>query len=104
MVVWVGAGLTAVSAGVLVWSGLDTLSARDAYVNAPTESGYNDGVGRELRTNVLIGVTAALGVATAAGALFLTDWSGARRTRSAHVAPFALPHPGGGAAGVIASF
>lgn len=101
---WIGAGLTAVAGGVLVWSGLDTLSARDAYVANPTESGYNDGVGRETRTNVLIGVTATLGVATAVGALLFTDWSGRPRTNVARWAPVGAPHPGGGTVGVIASF
>jgi hypothetical protein len=89
---------------VLVWSGLDTLTARDAYVANPTGPGYEDGVGRELRTNVLIGVTAALGVATVTGALFFTDWTSARRRSASRLQPFALAHPSGGAAGVIASF
>lgn len=71
----VGAGLTAVSAGILVWSGLDVLSARDAYVALPSESAYLDGVGRETRTNVLVGVTAGLAAATLVVALF-TDFGG----------------------------
>lgn len=83
-VFWVGVGLTAVSAGLLVWSGVDTLSARDAYVAAPTEAGYNDGVGRETRTNVFIGTTAALGVATAVVGVFATRW------RSTSEVPYAL--------------
>lgn len=99
-----GAGLTAVSAGVLLWSGVDTLTARDAYVANPTEAGYNDGVGRETRTNVLIGVTAALGVATAVSAIFFTEWSGRTRTSAARVVPVGGPHPGGASVGVIASF
>jgi hypothetical protein len=102
--VWIGAGLTAVSAGVLVWSGVDTLTARDAYVANPTEAGYNDGVGRETRTNVLIGVTAALGVATAVSAALFTEWSGRPRASVSRVLPFGGPHPGGASVGVIASF
>ncbi|MEZ4409556.1 MAG: hypothetical protein R3A52_24250 [Polyangiales bacterium] len=99
-VFWSGLAATAVAGGVLVWSGLDTLSARDAYAQQPTESGYNDGVGRETRTNVLIGVTAALGVATAVVGVFFTEWGGGRSGASAWVAPL----PGGAAAGVVRSF
>lgn len=75
----VGAGLTAVSAGVMIWSGVDVLDARAAYVAAPTRAGYEDGVGRETRTNVLIGVTAALGVGTVVVAFF-TDFGGTPST------------------------
>lgn len=71
----VGAGLTAISAGVLIWSGVDVLAARDAYVAAPTRAGYESGVGAETRTNVLIGVTAALAAGTVVLAIF-TDFGG----------------------------
>ena len=81
----VGAGLTVGVAGALLWSGLDTLSARDAYAAAPTQAGYNDGTSRELRTNALIGVTAVLGVATAVGAAFFTEWGGGRARRTVSV-------------------
>ena len=73
---WVGAGLTAVAGGVLVWSGLDTLSARDDYEDNPTRDGYEDGVDREKRTNILIGATTVLGLATIGIGLFATDWKG----------------------------
>ncbi|RLB48869.1 MAG: hypothetical protein DRJ42_22270 [Deltaproteobacteria bacterium] len=63
---FVGLGATAVVGAVALWSGIDTLSARDAYVDDPTEAGYEDGTGRQARTNALIGVTVGLGVATAA--------------------------------------
>ena len=33
-----------------LWSGLDTLSARDKYVDAPTKDGYDKGVSRQRRT------------------------------------------------------
>ena len=102
MVIAVGAGATAVAAGALLWSGLDTLSARDAYVAAPTEAGYNDGTGRELRTNALVGVTAALGVATVVGAVFFTEWSGRRAPPA--VSFGAGPLSGGAHASLIASF
>lgn len=72
----IGAGLTAVSLGVAIGFGVDMLSARDAYVAAPTETGWRDGVGRELRTNVMIGTTIGLAALTLTMAL-LTDWDGA---------------------------
>jgi len=68
------AAATAVVGGIALWSGLDTLSARDRYVESPTEEGYRDGVSRQKRTNWLIGGTAALGVATLALGLFATRW------------------------------
>jgi tetratricopeptide (TPR) repeat protein len=68
------AAATAIVGGLALWSGLDTLSARDKYEAAPTEAGYNDGAKRERRTNWLIGGTAALGAATAGLGLFVTRW------------------------------
>jgi hypothetical protein len=71
---WIGAGATVVSGSLLLWSGLDTLSARDRYVANPTEPGYRDGVDREHRTNILIGTTVGLGVASALVGWLATDW------------------------------
>ena len=105
VVFWVGLAATAVSGGVLVWSGLDTLSARDAYVQRPSEAGYLDGAGRETRTDVLIATTAVLGVATAVvGALF-TEWSGRGAERAGlRVAPWFGRVDGGAGVGVVGSF
>jgi hypothetical protein len=58
-------GATAVGAGLSLWSGLDTLSARDRYVARPSEMGYQDGIGRQRRTNLLFVSSGLL----AAGAL-----------------------------------
>jgi hypothetical protein len=80
--VFIGAGLTAAIAGVTVWSGLDTVHAHDAYVKAPTAEGWSDGRSKQLRTNILIGSTAAVGVATGLVALFWTQWG----APAAHVA------------------
>jgi len=96
----VGAGLTVVSAGILVWSGLDTLDARDAYVQTPSESGYNDGVSRQTRTNALLGTTVGLGVATAVVGLFFTRW-GARPTAPT---PTLAPTAGGAVLGFARAF
>lgn len=100
-VFWSALGATVVSGAVLVWSAVDTLSARDAYVTAPTESGYLDGVGRETRTNALIATTATLAAATVVTALF-TEWRGARA--ATHTTAGVSPLPGGALLGVIRSF
>jgi hypothetical protein len=68
------AAATVVVGAVALWSGLDTLSARDRYRDNPTQAGYNDGVNRERRTNVLIAGTAVLGAGTLALGLFETKW------------------------------
>jgi hypothetical protein len=71
-----GAVLTAASGGVLIWSGIDTLDAAADYDRMPTREKLNDGRDLELRTNILIGVTAGLGALTLAGLLFAIDWGG----------------------------
>ncbi len=71
----VALGLTAVAGGVLVWSGVDALDGVPAYEAAPTPAGLADGQGRELRTNVLIGVTAGLAVTTLV-LMIVADWGG----------------------------
>jgi hypothetical protein len=77
-VFWVGTGLTVVAGGILTWSGLDTMSARDRFVRDPTRAGFDDGKSRETRTNVLIATTAVLGAATIAVGLFATDFGQAK--------------------------
>ena len=65
--------LALVGLAVTIWSGIDTLNGASEYRANPTHAGYDDGISRELRTNVLIGVTSALGVA-ALISVFFTDW------------------------------
>lgn len=83
------AGAALASGAVLIWSGIDASSRNDDYESyaadlsntdsARARSLYNDVEDAERRTNILIGVTAGLGVA--AGALaFFTRW-GSRETR-----------------------
>lgn len=78
----IGAALTLSAAGALVWSGIDALDGVPAYRAMPTLERLRDGQTRELRTNVLVGVTSALAVATLVLAL-ATDWDGERRDSSA---------------------
>lgn len=77
-----GAILTAAAGGVTIWSGIDATNnpGKDAVtagcVGQGTEcSLYQDGLAAEMRTNVLIGVTAGLGATTLVLAI-LTDWDG----------------------------
>ncbi len=71
----VAGALTVISGGVLIWSGIDTLDGVPIYEAHPTEANLAVGQARELRTNVLIGVTSAL-AATSVILAALTDWSG----------------------------
>ncbi len=66
-------GLALVGLAITIWSGIDTLNGAAEYRANPTHAGYDDGISRELRTNVLIGVTSALGIA-ALISVFFTDW------------------------------
>jgi hypothetical protein len=79
---WFGAaaGLTVVMGAVTVWSGTDVLAKNQDYEDDPTKARYDDGHSAEIRTNALIGVTAALGVTTIVLAIF-TDWKGQRKKR-----------------------
>jgi hypothetical protein len=86
-VFWVGVGLTAVATGVTIWSGLDTQSnpgpdkVREACnATPPTDCNtlYDQGRSKQTRTNVLLGVTGGLGVATAVIGAFFTDFGGAK--------------------------
>ena len=73
------AGVTVAVVALTLWSGLDMLSVRDDYRDDPTKERYDDGIARQTRTNVLIGVSVGLAALTAGlGALF-TDWSGEER-------------------------
>lgn len=87
VVFWSGVGATAVLTGVTVWSGLDTVAGANEYERMPTQALLDDGRARELRTNVLIGVTAGVAVGTALVGIFATDWS--RGAFHASAAPLA---------------
>jgi hypothetical protein len=80
-----GAALTAVGAGLIVWSGIDTLNSpgrntvRNACSGGPTagdcQKEYQLGQNAQLRTNVIIAVTSGVAAATAVIGLFFTEWS-----------------------------
>jgi len=76
-----GGATTLVLATLAVWSGLDTNKAHDAYVASPSDAGWTDGRSKQLRTNLLLGGTAAAGVSSALVAVLWTRWGGS------HTAP-----------------
>ena len=73
--------LTAISGGILVWSGIDTINnpgtqaVKDGCVGQGESCPlYQQGLQAQTRTNVLIGVTGGLGLLTFVS-VFLTQWS-----------------------------
>jgi len=99
VVFWVGVGLTGVLGGTTLWSGIDTQNnpgpdrVRDACKpvdssgahSAECDSLYNQGLDKQHRTNLLLGVTAGVGVATAVVGVFFTDWGGAKKSNNAQL-------------------
>ncbi len=85
-VFYVGAGLTAVLGGITVWSGLDTVNnpgtdrvKKECGTQGESCALYQEGLSKQRRTNVLIGVTAGVGVGTVLIGVLATDWSGGKR-------------------------
>lgn len=108
-VFYASAGVTAVLVGVTVWSGLDTVNNPGAArVKAECVSEdcalYQDGLGRQHRTNALVGVSIGVGAATALIGIFATDWGSKKpaaetalrlQRRRVDVAPWASAQGGG---------
>ena len=100
--------LTAVSGGILIWSGIDTLNnpgpdaVRQGCVGqGPSCALYQQGLGEQTRTNVFIGVTSGLGLLTFIS-VFLTQWSHPH-TEAAATARI-VPTVGLGSIGVLGRF
>lgn len=94
------AALTAVSGGILIWSAVDMYDGVPAYQMNPTQAALQDGQGRELRTDIMWGVTGAL-AATSVVLAIVTDWSGgggggsSTETETPTVSLLGLPGGGG---------
>lgn len=88
------AGVTALLAGATVWSGLDVLKHKSEYEDDPSKAKLDDGRTRELRTNILMGVTAAAAVTTGFIA-WKTRWRTSAERAPATTVSFA-PAWGGG--------
>ncbi|MDC3955995.1 tetratricopeptide repeat protein [Polyangium jinanense] len=68
---------TLVSTGLMVWSGVDTLSARSDFDAAPSWDKLDEGRDKQFRTNVLIGVSLGLGAITGVlGSIWLAGQRG----------------------------
>jgi hypothetical protein len=81
-VFFVGVGLTAVGAGVTVWSGLDTQNnpgpnavKADCVGQGTSCPQYQQGLSSQLRTNVLLAASGGVGLVTAVVGIFFTQWS-----------------------------
>jgi hypothetical protein len=106
------AGLTVAAVAATVWSGVDAENnpgpaavRRDCVGRGTSCPEYQAGLSAQLRTNVLIGVSAGLGAATGVLGVFFTRFSGSRSER--HVAPIEgaiTPVPGGGFASLRGEF
>ena len=121
---WIGLGVTVALGAATTISGVDALNGVKPYEDAakawnactaammqpgacPTEEAnakdlLDKGRSRELRTNILIGATAAAAVGTGVIAFLLTDWSGseekaqnARIRERTYTRLQIAPHPGG---------
>ena len=89
------AGLTAVAGGILIWSVVDMYAGVPAYQMNPTAAALQDGQSRELRTDIMFGVTGAL-AATAIVLAIFTDWGGGSAdTQTPQVSLMGLPGGGG---------
>jgi hypothetical protein len=84
---WIGVGATAVLGGVTIWSGIDTqnnpgpAAVREECAGQGTScSLYQEGQDKELRTNLLLGGTIVLAIATTVTGVFATDFNRASST------------------------
>ena len=83
VVFWLSAGATLAAGGVTAWSGIDTVNnpgtdrvKKECRAGDENCALYQDGRSRQLRTNVMIGVTGGLAVATGLLGALAIDWGG----------------------------
>ena len=88
-----GVAVTAGLAGAAAWSGSDVLAINDRYESDPTLARLDNGQSAELRTNLLIGATAAVGVTTVVLAVF-TDWGRWKKSNQSARTPSISPWVG----------
>jgi hypothetical protein len=74
-------GIALAVGGVAIWSALDTQNDADDFEKNPTRDAFEDGEGKDVRTNVLIGVAGVLGVTSITVLAFATDWGGGDQAR-----------------------
>jgi hypothetical protein len=69
-------GVTLAVTAVAIVSGVDTLRQRSSFDKDPTQDNLESGRSKQLRTNILFGVSGALAVGTGVVAAWLVDWHG----------------------------
>jgi hypothetical protein len=74
-----------VAGGVTIWSGIDTVNnpgadaVKQGCVGQDESCAlYQEGIGKQNRTNILIGVTAGLAAVTVVIGAFATNWGGGK--------------------------
>ena len=88
---WIGAGVSAALAAGTVISYIDTSNLHDDFVNQRTEALRSSGLAAQTRTGVLLAVTGAAAVTTAAIGVFAVRWhSGAELHAQAGVGSAAI--------------
>jgi hypothetical protein len=109
LVFFIGAGLTVGAGAATIISGIDAKNnpgvdavRRDCVGLGESCPTYQQGKNAETRTNVLLGVTAGLAVATAVVGIFFTQWQ--EPVKKGSLAPFVGSGDGGGSAGVSGRF
>jgi hypothetical protein len=69
-----GIVLTSIAVGLTIASGVDTDNALTKFEEQGSQDNLSSGQSKQLRTNILLGTSIALGGATAAAAIWLVDW------------------------------
>lgn len=88
--VYVGLGLTVAAGALTTFSALDVQSQKATFDKDPTQANLDLGKSKQLRTNILLGVTGGLGVLTGACAIWLVDWHSGDRAVQVGAGPFSL--------------
>lgn len=85
IVFWISAGATVAAGGVTAWSGIDTINnpGKERVQNECAKGDeecplYQEGRSKQARTNVLLGVTSAMAVATGLIGALAIDWAGGK--------------------------
>ncbi|GEM_PF-1236125 len=82
-VFYTGLALTVATGSVAVMFALETNKKKKAFDAEPTRPHFKVGAKMQLRTNIMLGVTAGLGLATLIIAVVGTDWRSRKRKRRA---------------------
>lgn len=73
---YTGTAITAALIGVTIWSGVDTLDAKENFDREQSRANLEAGRDKQDRTNILFAVTLGVALLTGATALWLVDWDG----------------------------